>query len=511
MRKFFIIFIFVIALVFRLWNLSNLPTSLSIDEVTFGYAGYSILHTAHDEFGRFLPLAFEGVGDFKPPVDVYLNAISIFILGFNEFAVRLPGVILGSLTSVVLIFLLRELKLGKGASLFGGFWLSISGWHIFFSRAGYESIPALFFLVLGTYFFLKGVRLRKKAYLYFSFVSYSLSVWSYHAERIFVPVLFLFLIFYFRKDLRRIFNKLKDYRVPLVIFIVFALPFLYLLFFSKGISARAVNLWIGNSPHHGSIIEAFVGQYLNYFDLKFLFWDGLGLTPKGFQGVGVFSILDIPLVLAGVYELTKLKEKKFRNLMFFWFLLYPLPGAFARGDPSPIRALVGVPIFTYIVSIGFVSLVKKFGLKFIGIYIPLAVISVFYFFNVYTQLFPKYFADIWNYGYKDVAQYVCKNYSKYSSVIVTDKYGIELPNIKTVPNYYILFHCQWNPSVYLNNKNLYNVEIRQPQWRIDSKLKNALLVGSAWDFPENFDKKRIMKTIYFPNGKVAFYFVETDK
>ena len=95
-------------------------------------------------------------------------------------------------------------------------------------------------------------------------------------------------------------------------------------------------------------------------------------------------------------------------------------------------------------------------------------------------------------------------------MVITDKYGIELPNVKTIPHYYILWYCQINPKKYLVDRQIYNVEIRQPQWRIDRKKKDVLLVGSRWDFPEGFDEDKIIKKIKFPNGKDAFYIVETD-
>ena len=112
-----------------------------------------------------------------------------------------------------------------------------------------------------------------------------------------------------------------------------------------------------------------------------------------------------------------------------------------------------------------------------------------------------------------MAQHACENHNKYEKIIITDKYGIEWPSVKTIPYLYILFYCKWDPALYLDDKNLFNIEFRQPQWRIDSKEKNWLLVGSKWDFPEDFDKAKIMKTIYFPASayepKAAFYFVET--
>src|SRR4030042_566937 len=89
-----IVIIFLIALLFRFYKLSSYPVSLSMDEVAIGYNAYSILKTGKDEWGQKLPLAFKSVGDYKPPVDIYLTVPSVWVFGLNEFGVRFPVALL---------------------------------------------------------------------------------------------------------------------------------------------------------------------------------------------------------------------------------------------------------------------------------------------------------------------------------------------------------------------------------------------------------------------------------
>ena len=239
-----ILLVFAIALFFRFWRLSSYPVSLSIDEVTFGYSAYSVLKTGRDENGKFLPLVFKALGDYKPPVDVYLNIPSIAIFGLNEFAVRAPGALLGALSSLLIIFLLRELKISWFGSVFAGLWLAVSGWHIFFSRAGYEAITALFFLLIGTLTFLIWTRRGSNLFFLSSITAFSFSVWSYHAERLFVPLLVIFLLIVFRKKLIVFRRDPKKLLLPLIVLMIFAIPFVYLTFSSADIKARALDLWL---------------------------------------------------------------------------------------------------------------------------------------------------------------------------------------------------------------------------------------------------------------------------
>jgi hypothetical protein len=205
------------------------------------------------------------------------------------------------------------------------------------------------------------------------------------------------------------------------------------------------------------------------------------------------------------------KSSYSKKLVIFWFLAAPVPSALTRGDPSPIRILLWIPIFAIFISEGFEMFTGfKNYKKFVVGYVFLLMINILYFFILYTHSFFNYYGDLWHYGYKEVSEYVCKNYQSYEKIVVTNKYGIELPSIYTVADYYILFHCRIDPRQYQIDRKIFNIEIRQPQWRIDRADENVLLVGSRWDFPENFPVEQIIKIIKFPNGKDAFYFVESD-
>lgn len=525
------ILIFLIAFTLRFWKLSEYPKSLSMDEVTIGYSAYSVLKTGKDEHGKFMPLVFKGMGDYKSPVNVYLNIPSILIFGLNEFAIRAPVALLGTFTCVLLVLLLLQIKVSTTGSLFAGFWLAISGWHIFYSRAGYEAITALFFLITGTYLFVKWTDNRNINFLSLSILSFSISAWAYHAERLLAPILFIFLVIFFKNKFRFYKKNIRPFVIPTSILLVFVIPFFYYLLTNQGIQVRAQELWITKDPtlqeslHKGEytnlaeylldndiylVIRNWLGQYLSYYDLKFWFWKGVGITPENFQGLGLIYLLDLPIFFVGIYAFSKSNNKLLKNLTVFWFFAGGLPGSFARGDPNPTRALVFVPFFSFILASGADWVVNKVkARKIIIVYFLIAIVSVLYFYDLYIYNFHKYYSDLWHYGYKEVAQYVCQNYKKYETIIITDKYGIETPSIKTIPHYYILFHCQYDPGEFIRTRKLFNITGRQPHWRIDKELNNTLLIGSPWDFPEDFPKDKIMKKIYFLNGKPAFYLVET--
>ena len=504
--------ILLLAFLFRFLGLSDYPVSLSMDEIAVGWDANSILATGKDHYGEYLPLVFRSVGDYKTPVAIYLISGSIKAFGLNEFAVRFPSAFFGALTAIVFFIFLKELGIPKSGALAGGVWLAISPMHTALSRTSFDGVIALFFLLVGLAAFLGAVR-KKSGWLFGGSIAlFAVSFWSYHAERIFVPLLAMFLLIYFREKLKFIYSDRKKLFTAILILVVFAAPFIYLTLSGQGLLGRAGDLWLGRQRQGFSPVLAFwASQYLNYFDFNLWFAKIMNFTPSGYFDLGIMYYADILIFFPGVYFLVKSKNGLLKSVSLFWFLAGPFPGSLTTGGINAGRTLIWLPFFGILIANAFTLINRKMFL----IYIPFLLWCIGYFANMFAVNFPKYNADLWHYGYKEVSKYACENHRKYDKIIITDKYGIDWPSVKTIPYLYVLFYCDWNPAAYLTDRNLYNIEFRQPQWRIDSEEENWLLIGSRWDFPENFDKTKIMKTIYFPESayepKPAFFFVETKK
>lgn len=431
-----ILFVFLVGLLFRFWKLNEIPKSLSMDEVAVGWNAYSILKTGKDEFGISFPLSFRSVGDYKTPVYIYLTSQSIAAFGLNEFAVRFWGALLGAASAIVFIFLLHELGIKWKGSVLGGLFIAINPWHVYLSRTSFDGVIALFFLIFGTALFLKSVKTKSILILSTSIASLALSAWSYHSERVFVPILFIFLVIYFKKELMSLFRKRKNLILPTVTLLVFIVPFIYALVSGQGISSRATDLWVGKDA---SITWS--KQYLNYFDLNLWFFKGLNLTPAGYPDVGFLYFIDLPVFALGLFAVIKSKNKLLKAVGLFWFLIGPLAGSLTRGGINPGRTLLWLPFFGIVIASGYEFILEKInkGKIILIIYSIIVIWNIGYFADMLISNFPKYYADLWHYGYKEVAEYVCQNHSNYKKIVVTDKYGIEWPSVKTIPYLYLLF------------------------------------------------------------------------
>lgn len=531
MKKYILPILFFIAVIFRFWQLTKYPVSLSMDETAIGYNAYSILKTGKDEWGEFLPLAFRSAGDYKPPVNVYLTVPFIAIFGLTEFATRLPSALFGSLTIVFLVLLLIKLKVSSKAAYFAGLWLSILPWHIHFSRASFEAVTALFFLVTGTYLFISWIENKKLFHLITSVICFSLSVWAYHSERLFVPVFIIGLIFFYRQQID--FKKVKkQIIVGLLVLSVFAIPFIKLFFLTPAIKTRAAvtsifrETTLNNALHHGNYLNTqnfvfnndiyivfrhWLGKYLNYFNFQFIFLDGMQFTKPGYPNVGILYLVDLPIFLLGIFYLLKSKNNLLKKITLLWFLLGPLPASFTMNEQHPLRALVWIPAFSIIIACGFEQVLKlKIKKIFLTSYFILLFINVLYFIDIYKYQYPKHFSEYWQYGYKQIAQYGCENKDKYDEIIISETFGSYGPLNTGLPYLYVLFYCQSDPQKFIETKSIDKFSFHRITWKVDSQKPNRLLIAAPWDFLDaKISEDQIVKKINFLNDKTGFIFVST--
>src|SRR3990167_9302289 len=151
-----IILVILLALVLRFWRLDLYP-ALNADEAAIGYNAYSLQETGKDEHGNNWPIHFQSFNDYKPGFYFYLVVPFVKMLGLNEWAVRIPGAALGVGTVLVLYLLVKELFKSEKLALISSLFLSISPWHIHFSRGCWEVNVATFFITLGLWLFLKAL------------------------------------------------------------------------------------------------------------------------------------------------------------------------------------------------------------------------------------------------------------------------------------------------------------------------------------------------------------------
>ena len=544
-KKFWILLLILfLACILRFYELPNNPSGLTWDEAALGYNSYSLLQTGRDEYGTLLPLNLKSFGDWKPAFYVYLDIPFVAILGLNELAVRFPSAIFGILGVLGIYLLVNELFKKKSLALLAAFFLAISPWHIQFSRPAFEANVALTFNIFGVYFFLKG--LRNKKWFIWSALVFGLSLLTYQASRLFVPLLILGLLFIFKKDYHR-----KNLIAPTLV-IIFFLSLVGWTFLTGQTSRLATQNFFAYSRSqveiktitnedgmdvnslgfqllHGewwAYTKGLVERYLIYFSPKMLFTDGDYSQRHKVPDLGVLYYFSVILIPLGIVYLLKFGGAG-NKIIFFWLLLASLPAVLSRDLISILRAFNMVIPWVILEAAGIWWLIEKIrGVKkywgyMVTILIGLVIIANFLIYlDRYFVHAPKEYSNYWLYGYKQVFEdLINMDLSNKNQIVVTDIYG--------QPYIYYLFYTKFPPEKFQKQaqldqpgvdvgsvRNIDNIEFRHIYWPADRGEKNSLFIGSFDELPDkdilSYPEYKILKDINFLNGLPAFRIVETQ-
>lgn len=486
----------------RIYNLSGVPAGFFADEASIGYNAYSILTTGADEFGVRFPVFFRAFGEYKSPIQTYSTVPLIAIFGLNEFAVRMASVIYGLLTIIAIYFLSKQIfkddkKLYLGA-LFSALFLTISPWHIHFSRAPLEGLmPFCLFTTLGLFFFLKAQ--EKPKFLYLSLASFALAMYCYFPARIFIP---LFGIGLFMLYFRFFTTHKKIAAIGSLLLIFLLIPFLQNFFSPVGLERwKQVNIF-SNPPQGRTITQHITTSYLRHFSFDFLFSKGDIDMPGQFisrhsvRGIGELYLFQFPLIIFGIYSLFK-KDKKTLFSLLLWLAIYPV-GSVLTVDESPqaTRSIIGVIPFQILSAAGVLWLFQiKFKAKKLlhpALSIALAIIiivSTFNYLSLYFTSYPLYSSGYWGwqYGPREVVSYFVENEKNYDDLYMIGEFNAPYIFFK----FYAPHDCQKckiglpSDSFVGNRKQLFALTP-------DYLQKNPQL------------KFALEKSIYYPNGDIAF-------
>lgn len=539
-----LILITLLAFVLRFFKVTEIPPALNWDEASIGYNAYSVLKTGKDEWGQFLPMHFKAYGEFKLPAQIYLSIPGINLFGLNELGVRVTPVIYGTLTVLVMFFLGRSL-FNPGVGLASAFLLAISPWHIQLTRASFESSLAAFFITVGIWFLIKGFKEQK--WLVISMIPFALSVFTYNSARIFTPLFLLVILFIYRK---RLIKFKKIVALSIIIFAFLLLPLTpFLISGERGARYKLVS--ITDDPgliprineNRGSsrlskplprlihnkityISFYFSRNYIAHFTPQFLFLSGAPHKQHHVQNIGQLYLFQAPLLLLGLWGLLKYRHK-FKGLLFSWALLAFVPVS-ATGDsvPHALRTLIAAPFYQLVSAFGFVIFLKNlkkisFVLKifFGGVFFLIIASSLIYYLNQYYNVYPDKYSRDWQYGYKQVVEYIKDHQDEYDLIVFTRHYG--------EPHMFTLFYLSYDPSKYQNDSNLVRFETydwvrvlnfdkfyfpdlgdegtKQKDILERYKDKKILLIGKPGDFPYG---GRSLLTVNFLDGTPAFLIVD---
>ena len=535
------------AFLIRIIYLGAYPLGFTADEASQGYTAYSLLKTGQDEWGISWPVtSFRAFADYRAPLQTYLIIPSIAILGLNEFAVRLPSAIFGTLAVLSLFLLVGQLFPDrKKLPLIAALLLAISPWHIQFSRTALEANFASFLFPMGLYFLLKGIR-RGRSDLIYSALFFGIGLYSYLAAKLFIP---LFLFAFTLLNFKKIIAKPGKFVWFVIIILVFAAPIYADTLFGPG-NARGKDLIITNlsagnlesikqeqftsklssvSPIIPRVFSnkltftlgEFITNYVSYLSPTFWFTEGgREITYSVFPGFGLLYLFMFPLAVFGLYSLIKINHPA-KKILFLWLFLGIIPAAITKDGYRPNRVGSLLVFWEIIASLGFWELFKLIpsNLKKVAIALSVAIatVSVISYFNLYFFLSPAKYPRAMSYGYRELFNKIKPLENQYEEIIFdrgNQSQAFTAFYTQIDPLLFQSFSKDWWKRIeerdiaFLDQLDPYTLgKYTYKTFDENSDLKPKVLIVVH---PEKYNvhpnlKKHLLDTINYPDGSPAFY------
>lgn len=534
--KIIIIAILLLAFALRFYKLGSIP-ALNADEAAIGYNAYSLLETGKDEHGNAWPIHFQSFNDYKPGFYVYLVMPFVKLLGLNEWAVRIPGAFLSVCTIYIVYLLVKILFQKEKLALLAGLLLAIFPWHIHFSRGGWEVNVATFLITFGILLFIKA--LKEPKYYFLPISIFCLSLYTYHAARIIVPLLGLGLLIIYWKEIK---INLKAFILSVILGIILLLPLGIDMSKSGNLSrVSGVGLLADTGPinkvneqrgeHqnlnslsskliHNKLVNyslAFIENWSEHYNGEFLFLSGDEIQRNKVPETGQIFLIGFPLFVLGLIFIIRFYERNW-GIILLWLLVSPFAAAFTFQSPHSLRSQNMVVPLTIITAFGLYKLINEININlkkkiFKQISIIFIFIVIIWQFVMYLHMYWVHMAKEYpyssQYGLKELVEYVIQNQEKYKNIVVTNRYD--------QPYILFLFYLKYPPEKFQNDhiltsKDQYGfstvgefnkyVFISITDWaKLREEYRDSLIVGTD---EEIFQETNVVKRIYFPNGEPVF-------
>jgi 4-amino-4-deoxy-L-arabinose transferase-like glycosyltransferase len=512
-------FIVAYSIILRFFRLDQFPPSLNWDEIAAGYNAYTIANWGADEYGTRFPIVFKNFGDDKHPVHIYLTALVVKIFGLSDYSTRASSAAIGVLSVIAIYFLAKKLFSNETAGLLAALFLAVSPYHLQYSRGLWEANFALFFFLTGLTLFYYGIE-KKNWLIPASFASFGLSFFSYHSAKIVIPSVVLFLSL---TNIKKLFDNKKILISTALVVLLFGGLIIKepkILGFARVNQTKFSEEQISK---YGGRLGIVFNNYKRYFTYSYLFQKG-DQNPRGsVKVIGEFYKIDLILGLIGTLVLLFKKKWRVFALLFLCLALSPIPGAVSTFEPSSTRGIFMIGPVILLSAYGAAFLVSIFKKKWIKILIALGLIlclayEFYNYLHYYYTEYSKAEAIEWQYGMKQVVDYVKRNpeyVQVYTDKIRQQPYIFFLYYLKT-PLPELLRTVKYDESESKSYNTVlsfgkyqfggWNIVESYPNYKVLYIITPSYYGGLR--YLQQFDVNDLIK---YPNGTNAFYIVSGDQ
>ena len=535
--------ILIVAALLRFTKLSEIPPGVNRDEASIGYTAYSILRTGKDEYGRFLPISFESFGDWKLPLYIYLTVPSVAAFGLNEFAVRFPSALAGTLAVFLTYFLVLELFNDETRSpkhetlaLLSALLLAVSPWHIHLSRVESESNLAVFLVTLAVLLLVWSIR-KKPGLLPISAFFFGLTYWTYHGNHIFTTLLIVVMCVLF---VRKIFRNPYIGVSALILVVLSGIILSVTILGADKTKIAGISIFSDPMTVHEEIerprsayaspqalearifhnrvvyaVETVAQNYIRSFSPEFLFIRGGTNRAHNIENFGNMYLVEAPFLLLGIFFLMTHRKQTWAKLILIWIAISPIAASITKDAPHTNRMFAIYPMPAIISAMGIIYLFSLTDSVRRAKYLIITGIVLFYAANVSVYLeryfvqFPYMEAKYWGVGYKQLSAYLSTSPLNGKRVVIThpeySPYIFLLFYQRTDPAFYQKSVTRYEPTedAFVHVKGFGNNEFRPIDWKNDVS-NDTVLVDVTDEVPQWVVGNIPVHPILLPDGTSQF-------
>ncbi len=379
-KKVILFLILILALLIRIIDLKGFSPGLYLDEASMAYDAYSLGTRGTDQFGKSFPTYLRSFAMYQAPLYTYLSIIPIKLFGMNAIAIRLVSIVSGMLTILLVYFLVKLISpfYNEESGLVSAFVLSISPWHILFSRNALEANLGLFIFILSLYLLLRSVYKKNKYLIFFGLLTLAITSYAYHSYRFtsVIVLVLLFPIFFWNK----LIGLRKIYLISGILFFLILIP--QILIFNTPGSLRRYELLQYTSDSYfkkngGSFISIpggrflfsgrlFLSKYFDYLSPRSIFLESDPAVTKSIPELSSFYTWMFPFFLLGLIQVIRKYHNRTIIFMLSVGLISLIPGAITTDNLYLLRVLNYLLVVSIIISLGLLAgiiLIKNNFLK----------------------------------------------------------------------------------------------------------------------------------------------------
>ena len=341
----------LVAIFLRLHNLDTIPDGLLHDEA---YNGIDALRILAGERPIFL---IDNNG--REALFVYLQAISVALLGQTSLALRVVSAILGIMTVAATYPLIRRMFDARVALLTSG-WLAISLWQVIESRVGLRRIALPLFLAIGFYCLWRGLEnlniqgrgSRSVSWFSIGGLVIGLSLYTYSTAR-FVPVIVLAFALYLALVHRQLFLRaLPGLTLALALTILVFLPEgFFFLRHPTTFLERAEQVSVLNTrPNQGSPEQELLDSALR--SLGTFAIRGDYHWERNIPDRPIFDPISASLMLFGLALTVRRFRRPAHGFILIWLLIMFIPTILGDDTPYHPRLAGLIPAIFVLPALG---------------------------------------------------------------------------------------------------------------------------------------------------------------